>query len=178
MMNFNTIESCRVRLRAIEPEDIDLLYQIENNPNHWSAGHNRMPYSRFYLKNYLESLTGDIFLDRKLRLIIECKQRQYAVGIIDLYDLNPIYLKAEVGIIVFEAYRGQGYGKEATHLLAEYAFTHLLLNQVYATTSALNAASIALFKSCGFEQTARFKEWVLTQHGFEDELLFQRFADT
>ena len=177
MYTFKRLESDRIYLRAIEPEDLDLLHQVENDPASWDAGHNKMPYSRFFLKNYLESLTGDIFQDRKLRLIIASKESQEPLGIIDLYDISPISLKAETGIIIFEEYRGQAYGKEATMLLLDYAFKRLLLHQVYATTSATNEAAIALYQSCGFEQTGRFKDWQLTLTGFQDELLFQCFAD-
>lgn len=177
MNSFKGIESDRIRLRAIEPEDLELLYRIENDPEHWDAGHNKMPYSRYYLKSYLGSLTGDIFLDRKIRLVIERTDDDEAVGIIDLYDISPMYLKAETGIIVFKEFREQGYAKEATNLLVEYAFRYLLLHQVYATTSANNIQSLALYRSCGFEETARLKDWTLTEDGYQDEVLFQRVSE-
>ena len=35
-----------IRLRAIEPEDLDLLYLIENDTRLWNVGTTNVPYSR------------------------------------------------------------------------------------------------------------------------------------
>ena len=40
-------ETVHVTLRAIEPEDLDLLYQIENNQQLWHVGATNVPYSRY-----------------------------------------------------------------------------------------------------------------------------------
>ena len=39
----------RIRLRALEPEDLDELYQIENDRRLWDVGLTNVPYSRFAL---------------------------------------------------------------------------------------------------------------------------------
>ena len=46
-----------MKLRAIEPEDLDLLYQIENNTELWQVGATNVPYSR-YTRRYLCRPTG------------------------------------------------------------------------------------------------------------------------
>ena len=35
-----------VRLRALEPEDLDFLYRIENDEALWDCGTTNLPYSR------------------------------------------------------------------------------------------------------------------------------------
>ncbi len=37
------------RLRAIEPNDIDLLFAVENDAALWVVGNTNMPYSRQFL---------------------------------------------------------------------------------------------------------------------------------
>ena len=37
----------KVVLRALEPEDLDLLYGIENNPEVWDVSPTNVPYSRY-----------------------------------------------------------------------------------------------------------------------------------
>ena len=37
-----------VRLRAMEPEDLDALYRIENDRDVWDVGENNVPYSRLH----------------------------------------------------------------------------------------------------------------------------------
>ena len=39
----------KVLLRALEPEDLDMLYQIENNRQLWDVGTTNVPYSRYAL---------------------------------------------------------------------------------------------------------------------------------
>ena len=34
----------KIRLRAMEPEDLDVLYQIENNQKLWDVGTTNVPY--------------------------------------------------------------------------------------------------------------------------------------
>ena len=43
------MESNKVRLRAMEPEDLDLLYEIENDIETWHVGAGNVPYSRYLL---------------------------------------------------------------------------------------------------------------------------------
>ena len=46
-------------LRAIEPEDLDLLYQIENDSNLWQVGTTNVPYSRYTLHDYIATSSDD-----------------------------------------------------------------------------------------------------------------------
>ena len=43
----------QVHLRAIEPEDLDLLYRIENDVKLWNVGITNVPYSRYALHDYV-----------------------------------------------------------------------------------------------------------------------------
>ena len=42
-----------IRLRAPEPEDLELMYRIENMPELWNISNTTVPYSRFLLKQYI-----------------------------------------------------------------------------------------------------------------------------
>lgn len=70
------LESNRITLRALEPEDLDILYKWENDSRLWQNGSTLTPYSKFALRDYLENSLQDIFQSRQLRLMVEEKQRQ------------------------------------------------------------------------------------------------------
>ena len=70
-----------VKLRAIEPEDLDILYQIENDISLWNVGCTNVPYSRYTLHNYIADCVNDIYTDRQLRMMIE-NDKAEVVGII------------------------------------------------------------------------------------------------
>ena len=60
-----------VKLRAMEPEDLDMLYMIENDRKLWDVGVTNVPYSRYVLHDYIANSSGDIYTDHQVRLIIE-----------------------------------------------------------------------------------------------------------
>ena len=49
-----------IRLRALEPEDLDLLYKIENDMKLWNVGATNVPYSRYTLHDYIATASNDI----------------------------------------------------------------------------------------------------------------------
>ena len=85
----------RIRLRALEPEDLDLLYNIENDQSLWDVGNTNVPYSRYALHNYIAQTTGDIYQDGQVRLMIENEQSE-VVGIADLVNFDARHQRAEL----------------------------------------------------------------------------------
>ncbi|MDL2322884.1 GNAT family N-acetyltransferase [Bacteroidales bacterium OttesenSCG-928-A17] len=167
------LESEKITLRALEPEDLDVLYKWENDSRLWQNGSTLTPYSKFALRDYLENSLQDIFQSRQLRLMVEEKQSKKPVGTIDLYDYDPIDQRAGIGILLDEDFRNLGYGTETLHLIADYAFRFLLLNQLYAYVPLSNQASVKLFDKCGYEHSGILKSWVKTPEGFEDVYFMQ-----
>ena len=78
-----------ISLRALEPEDLDLLYRIENDDALWGVGITNVPYSRFLLHEFLSSCTGDIYTDKQVRLVIENEAHQ-TVGLADLMQIYVV----------------------------------------------------------------------------------------
>ena len=107
-----------IKLRALEPEDLELLYQIENDENLWSVGATNVPYSRYVLCEYITQTRSDIYADRQLRLMIENAEGD-VVGIADLTSFDPRHSRAEVGILIRPAYRRRGYARRALAALQQ-----------------------------------------------------------
>ena len=120
-----------VNLRAIEPEDLDVLYQIENDEALWDVGITNVPYSRYTLHDYIAQSAGDIYTDRQVRLMIENEQRQ-TVGIVDIVNFQPQHLRAEVGIVVQKPWRQRHYATAALEKVTAYVHKVLHLHQLYA----------------------------------------------
>ena len=163
----------RLQLRAVEPEDLELLYTLENDPETWDVSNFSVPYSRYVLRQYIENSQCDVFADRQLRLMMACRNNGFVVGTLDLTDYCPLHARAEVGISVRCECRGMGYAKEGLELLCHYAFGFLHLKQLTAHVAVDNAASLRLFASCGFVQCGLLKEWWRSGDGFKDVALLQ-----
>ena len=100
-----------VRLRALEPTDLDLLLQWENDPSAWVTGATHTPCSRQRAWQYLKSHDGDLFASGEVRFVVETMGPDArAVGCIDLTGFDAFNRRAEVGILIDEAEREKGYG--------------------------------------------------------------------
>ena len=168
-----TLKGELIILRALEPEDLNFLYQIENNESFWEVSHTQTPFSKYILKQYLENAHLDIYESKQLRLLIEEKSTKKQVGMIDLFDFNPQHKRAGIGILIHPDYEKKGFSSEALSLLINYSFSHLQLHQLYANITSDNSNSLSLFKKYKFEEVGVKKEWILSEGKFKDEILFQ-----
>jgi len=167
------LENNRIKLRALEPEDLDALYKWENDADLWKYGASITPYSKFALKEYITESRLDIFQSKQLRLMVVWKENNEAAGTIDLYDFDPMNLRAGVGILIDKAYRGKQIGLQALELIKDYAFDFLLLKQLYAHIPTQNEISLKLFAKAGYSNTAFLKDWLKTSEGFTDVCVMQ-----
>ena len=121
-MKQSFLSNDRIYLRAVEPEDMDVMYEMENDPSMWDISNFTVPYSRYVLRQYIEGSQCDVFADKQLRLMIMSKSDHRILGTIDITDFVPLHSRGEVGIAVHKDYRRQGYASDALQLLCEYAF--------------------------------------------------------
>ena len=157
-----------VKLRALEPEDLDLVYHIENDSALWQWGADCMPYSRYALRQYIAQQGIDIYQDGQLRQVIEADGT--AVGIADLTSFSPHHRRAEVGIVVISGHQRQGFASEALRQLAQYGKEHLHLNSLYAYVGKGNEPAQALFQGVGYAAVGQLDRWI---EGRETATLYQ-----
>lgn len=169
----NTLLGKNIKLRALEKEDLNFLYQIENNESFWQVSHTQTPFSKYMLKLYLENAHLDIYQAKQLRLIIEENSTNLQVGMIDLFDFNPKHKRAGIGILIHPDFQEKGYAFEALSLLINYTFTHLDLHQLYANITDDNIKSISLFEKNNFVKTGIKKDWIFTNNNYKNEILYQ-----
>jgi diamine N-acetyltransferase len=164
----------KINLRALEPEDLELLYEWENNDSYWIISNTVTPFSKFTLKRYLENSHKNIYETGQLRLMIDIRAEKKTIGTIDLFDFDPFHKRAGLGILIAdEAQRRKGYATMALKCLIDYCFTTLQLHQIYCNILANNCESIDLFKKLGFIPIGIKKDWVKTGDGYLDEHMFQ-----
>ncbi len=164
----------KINLRALEPEDLELLYQWENNDQYWVISNTVTPFSRFTLKRYLKHSHKNIYETGQLRLMIEVIPDKKTIGTIDIFDFDPFHRRAGIGILIAEEdQRRKGYASMAIKCLIRYCFTSLQLHQLWCNILATNCESIDLFTKMGFEKIGTKKEWVKTVDGYIDEFMFQ-----
>lgn len=151
-----------MRLRAVEPSDVVMMYDIENDPDIRSVSSHLAPLSMSALSRYVRETTADPFIDRQLRLIIELDD-DTAAGIIDLYDINPVDRTAMVGIVILPQYRRRKLALNALNEIARYAGEVLNLRALAAKISDNNKPSLNLFEAAGYATVGIIPDWLLTK---------------
>jgi diamine N-acetyltransferase len=164
-------------LRAMEPSDIETLYEWENDRSIWQVSNTLVPFSRYVLERYIENSYQDIHQSKQLRLMIEAGYENEdfrTVGAIDLFDYDPFHLRAGIGILIGNILdRHKGIATAALQELIRYSFNTLQLHQLYCNVSADNQASLNLFRNAGFQIIGTKVEWNKVPGGFTDEILLQ-----
>lgn len=163
-----------MKLRPIEPEDLELLYTIENDPELWDTTSSEPPFSRYALKQYVAASTS-IYACGELRLVIEAEDanaQKQSIGLVELINFSPLAARAEVGIALLKEFRHQGYGSRALALLEAFAIRRLHMHLLYARASATNLASQQLFRKSGYEAIAELPDWVFENDSYHAATLF------
>jgi diamine N-acetyltransferase len=163
-----------IKLRALEPEDLELLYEWENNNTYWTVSNTISPFSRYTLKRYIENSHKSIYETGQLRLMIEYIEDNLTIGTIDVFEFDPFHKRAGIGILIAnEAYRRKGLATMSLTCLINYCFKTLQLHQLYCNILSDNLISIDLFKKHGFVEIGIKKEWILTDNGYADVIMYQ-----
>lgn len=162
-----------IYLRALEPEDVDLLYVWENDASIWHLSNTLTPFSKKNLREYISNSQFDIYTSKQLRLMI-CTNDAKAIGCIDLFDFDPQNLRAGIGILIADtSERKKGFATETLTILKEYCKEKLNLHQLYCSVTVDNESSFQLFTKNGFILSGTKKQWLRTVKGYVDEYFLQ-----
>jgi diamine N-acetyltransferase len=169
------LQSDNIRLRALEPNDIDILYNWENDQEVWHLSNTVTPYSRYLLEQYVINSDQDIYTAKQLRLMIDKTDGEdiETIGAIDLFDFDPVNHRAGVGILIIKNERKKGYAREALEILTNYCFSVLQLHQLYCNITVDNKTSLNLFKKQNFEIIGIKKDWLYIHNKYVDEYILQ-----
>lgn len=166
------LQNQHICIRALEPTDLDFLYQQENHTDNWATGNVHAPLSRYALHHYIQNQPADIYACTHVKWIMALPSGQ-PIGLIELNDIDHYHQRADVGILIEQNYRQKGYASMALQLLIAYAKNHLGWHQLTALVAQKNTASHGLFQQAGFVQSGKFIGYFRTDKGFEDAIFYQ-----
>ncbi|MBP5692055.1 MAG: GNAT family N-acetyltransferase [Bacteroidaceae bacterium] len=164
-----------IRLRAPEPDDLDALYSIENDTALWVVSGNAIPFSRYQLNKYIMESAHDFYTDRQIRFMIVSESDEKVLGCIDLTDIDPYNGRAEVGVALLPAFRGQGIASAALKIISKYSCFVLRLHQLFCQVPADNVDCFNLFENNGFSESGRLRDWLVNNNSYSEVILMQKF---
>lgn len=158
-------------LRALEPEDLEFLYTLENDATMWNTSMRTAPLSRYHLRDYIASNTADIYRDSQVRLLAEYQGKK--VGLADLFNFEPQNAKAEIGLTISQQHAGKGYGGRVLEELIRYA-TSIHLHQIYAFVGEDNTPCLTLLQKHGFIIVTSLRDWLFDGKKYKNAVLLQK----
>ncbi len=158
----------RVTLRAIERDDLQRLWEFNNDLAVELAGGGDPPMPQSY-----ERLVAD--LEREWQKggrddsLFAIEVDGAIIGLCQLSNFNQTARNAELGITIGDKeYWGQGYGSEAIALLLHYAFQYRNLNRIWLWCHGANQRGIRAYKGCGFVEEGRLRQHVWSNGSYDD----------
>lgn len=161
-----------LRLRAVEPSDADLMWQIETDSRQWLDNGILAPYSLKKLRDYAENYDADPIRAGQIRFVVELVDGRRPVGLADLYDISSTNRTAFIGIYIIDDCRGKGLSREALSLLEDYARQLLNLRMLGAKVAEGNTSSAALFSHTGYESVGILPDWLLSGRKTRDVTIY------
>ena len=144
------LESHQISLRLLEDNDLEFLYEVENNSVNKKYGSDNGYLSKKTLKAYIKNSGADISVYGQQRFVITLNN--IPIGLIDLFDFDQFERSAFVGIIIINEYQNNNYGSNALELLIYYSWDKLDLLFLYANINAANNTSVSLFNKFYFKK--------------------------
>lgn len=166
------LRNATLYIRALEPTDLDFLFQIENDTRFWDSSNVHIPLSRYALHTYLQEQPADVFAASQLKWVI-CLNDGQSLGFVELNNIDHYHKRAEVGVLIAPLFQRKGYGTQALQLVIDYAQNHIGWHQLTALVAQKNTASHQLFQHVGFVQSGILKDYFKTIDGFEDATFYQ-----
>lgn len=162
------LEGERVRLRALEREDLAKLWAFNNDLSVELAGGGDPPMPQAYERLVAEWEQAVAKGGRDgTSFAIEADGEM--IGQCALFNENHTAGTCEMGITIGdEAYWGRGYGRECVNLLLDYAFRYHNYRKVWLHVHAANERAIRSYEACGFVEEGRLRAHVWSDGAYDD----------
>jgi RimJ/RimL family protein N-acetyltransferase len=168
------IETERLRLRAITPEDLDAVYGYQSREDvtrwlYWGPRTREEVRASLDLKIASTAIReeGDV-----LTLGAELIQTGALVGDFILRLVSKEHETAEIGYIIHPDHTGHGYATEAGRELLRLAFVEVGLHRVVGHTEPRNVGSARILEKLGMRREAYFVDNEFVKGEWQSEFVF------
>ena len=165
------LEGERIRLRAIEREDLVKLCEYNNDLSVELAGGGDPPMPQAY-ERLVAAWEENVRSGGRDGTSFAIEVDGEMIGQCALHNEDRTARTYELGITIGDAaYWGRGYGRECVRLLLTYAFRYLNAHKVWLRVHATNARAVRSYAACGFVEEGRLRAHVWSDGAYDDLLV-------
>ena len=164
------IETVRTFLRPIELSDSENIfsYRSDSQTNKYQGWipQNIDDVNKFILKNPKEFNIPKTWF----QLVVLERESKKIIGDIGIHFIDEY--QSEVGCTLAKEYHGKGYATETLKGVIDYLFKDLKKHRIVTSIDPLNIDSIKLVERLGFRKEAHFKESLLINGEWVDDIVY------
>jgi ribosomal-protein-alanine N-acetyltransferase len=168
---FPTLETERLRLRAVTPNDLPILRELrtdEDVQKYIKRPKETMERTQEVLKEMMDGVANN----ETIAWLITMKATGAVVGTMGLWRIDKYHHKGEIGYMSFKRYWGKGIVSEALKVVVDYGFRVMRLHRIEGEIDPENIASGKVLEKLGFEREAYFKEDYYFEGQFLDSVRY------
>ena len=178
MTNNIEINTERLLLRSVRLDDAETIFiyrsdSIENQYQGWIPKKIDDVYD--FIKNKVSS-TIDL-IDTWYQFVIIKKENNELIGDIGVHFIDSNKKQVEIGCTLDKNYQGKGYATEALKETINYLINELNKRRIVTSIDPRNIKSIGLVERLGFRKEAHFKESILINGEWVDDLVYAILKD-
>jgi RimJ/RimL family protein N-acetyltransferase len=162
----------RMRLRAVEHDDVKKFHEWVNDPEVTIGLALYLPMSMVDEENWFNSLAKRDPKEKPLAIEVRKGKTWKLIGNCAVFDIDPVNSSAELGIMIGDKSEwNKGYGSEVMTLLVRHCFETLNLNRAFLRVYTDNIRAVRSYEKAGFILEGRLREAVYKSGTYEDVLI-------
>lgn len=177
-MIFTTIETERLLLKGLSPEDMKHIFNdLPKSEIMDILGHQS---EEDYQKEEYKHKNGYSSYNRgfKLFLLVD-KASGLIIGRCGLHNWNQDNKRAEIGYVMHDdTFRRNGLMSEAVKAIIDFGFKALNLNRIEALVGTSNTPSIRILEKHQFIQEGILRQHICVDGKFEDSILYSLLLES
>jgi RimJ/RimL family protein N-acetyltransferase len=170
-----TLAGERVTLRELRASDASTMYAELTTPEAakfmWSPPPNVVAFERFIEWTHKERASG-----KYICFGVVPQGEEHACGVFELRQLQPGFLRGELGFVIAPRFWGKGIFLEGAHLLLDFAFRTVKVHRIEARAAVDNERGNAAIIKLGAKREGTLQDAFWSQDHFVDQYLYAILA--
>lgn len=169
---FKNLESERLLLRQMSPDDFNEVFEIRSNPVLMKYIPRPMLKKKEEALELISTINNKIIENEGINWAITLKPNNKLLGYIGHYKIKWDHFRSEIGYMILPEAQGKGIVSEAIAMIVQYGFHEMGMHSIEAIIDPENTASAKVLEKNGFKKEAHFREDCFFEGKFYDSVIY------
>jgi [ribosomal protein S5]-alanine N-acetyltransferase len=170
--SFPLLQTARLRLREIVPQDASALYELRRHPEVISFLDREPDADLSVVQSLILSIRQSFDEGNGITWALELTDEPGLIGTMGFWRIDHKNHRAEIGYMLSPSHWRKGLMSEAMKAILEFGFRQINFHTVMANTAVLNPGSHRLLLKHGFVQEAHHRQDWYHAGKYADSIIF------